>query len=144
MTVDVTSYQDAFAYFDKVKWFPQYLLFKSLVFQASSGNISTKLLGQLLRFVGENPSDSEVQVRKKFWNYFTTNFLIFLVSGDVCPRPNSADNEIFCRSVQCVFLWQDLMNEVDTASVGSFNFPNFLNMMLRLSIDKTDFKSFNF
>ena len=25
------------------------------------------------------------------------------------------------------------MNEVDTASVGSFNFPNFLNMMLRLS-----------
>ena len=24
------------------------------------------------------------------------------------------------------------MNEVDTASVGSFNFPNFLNMMLRL------------
>ena len=26
------------------------------------------------------------------------------------------------------------MNEVDTASVGSFNFPNFLNMMLRLSI----------
>merc|ERR1719438_421649 len=23
------------------------------------------------------------------------------------------------------------MNEVDTASVGSFNFPNFLNMMLR-------------
>ena len=30
------------------------------------------------------------------------------------------------------------MNEVDTASVGSFNFPNFLNMMLRLS-DNTNF-----
>lgn len=30
------------------------------------------------------------------------------------------------------------MNEVDTASVGSFNFPNFLNMMLRLS-DNTHF-----
>ena len=26
---------------------------------------------------------------------------------------------------------QDLMNEVDTGSIGTFNFPNFLNMMLR-------------
>ena len=39
-------YQDAFAYFDC----------------DNCGIISTKLLGQLLRFVGENPSDAEVQV----------------------------------------------------------------------------------
>merc|ERR1719193_1508182 len=38
-------YQDAFAYFDC----------------DNCGIISTKLLGQLLRFVGENPSDAEVQ-----------------------------------------------------------------------------------
>ena len=40
-------YQDAFAHFDR----------------ANCGMISVKLLGQLLRFVGENPSDAEVQVR---------------------------------------------------------------------------------
>ena len=31
--------------------------------QTNSGSIPTKLLGQLLRFVGENPSDAEVQVK---------------------------------------------------------------------------------
>merc|ERR1719348_2248774 len=66
----VIIYQDAFAHFDS----------------RNCGIISTKLLGQLLRFVGENPSDAEVQ---------------------------------------------DLMNEVDAGSSGTFNFPNFLNMMLR-------------
>ena len=40
-------YQDAFTHFD----------------HANCGMISTKMLGQLLRFVGENPSDAEVQVR---------------------------------------------------------------------------------
>jgi len=63
-------YQDAFAHFDR----------------ANCGMISIKLLGQLLRFVGENPSDAEVQ---------------------------------------------DLMNEVDAGSCGSFKFPNFLGMMAR-------------
>merc|ERR1712096_11652 len=67
---EVTIYQDAFAHFDKT----------------NSGAVSTKLLGSLLRFVGENPSDAEVQ---------------------------------------------DLMNEVDVGSIGSFQFPNFLSMMLR-------------
>ena len=28
-------------------------------------------------------------------------------------------------------MFQDLMNEVDTGSIGSFKFPNFLSMMLR-------------
>ena len=32
--------------------------------QTNSGSIPTKLLGQLLRFVGENPSDAEVQVSR--------------------------------------------------------------------------------
>jgi len=41
----VVQFQDAFVHFDKSK----------------SGMISTKLLGQLLRFVGENPSEAEVQ-----------------------------------------------------------------------------------
>merc|ERR1712183_855609 len=67
---EVTIYQDAFAHFDKT----------------NCGMLPTKLLGQLLRFVGENPSDAEVQ---------------------------------------------DLMNEVDAASIGTFKFPNFLAMMLR-------------
>merc|ERR1712062_213047 len=67
---EVTLFQDAFSHFDKT----------------NSGMIPTKMLGQLLRFVGENPSDAEVQ---------------------------------------------DLMNEVDMGSIGNFNFPNFLNMMLR-------------
>ena len=39
-------YQDAFTHFDN----------------SNCGMISTKMLGQLLRFVGENPSDAEVQV----------------------------------------------------------------------------------
>ena len=43
---EVTLFQDAFAHFDKT----------------NSGMIPTKMLGQLLRFVGENPSDAEVQV----------------------------------------------------------------------------------
>ena len=34
------------------------------------------------------------------------------------------------------FLSQDLMNEVDIASIGTFNFPNFLNMMLRYKFSK--------
>merc|ERR1711872_224065 len=67
---EVTLFQDAFAHFDKT----------------NSGMIPTKMLGQLLRFVGENPSDAEVQ---------------------------------------------DLMNEVDAGSIGTFKFPNFLSMMLR-------------
>merc|ERR1712002_234038 len=67
---EVTLFQDAFSHFDK----------------SNSGILPTKVLGQLLRFVGENPSDAEVQ---------------------------------------------DLMNEVDTGSTGSFKFPNFLSMMLR-------------
>ena len=85
-------------------------------------------------------SRCEKEVLKLF-----TNFLIFLVSRDVClgpgdcPCPTQLIMRIFCRSVQCVFLWQDLMNEVDTASVGSFNFPNFLNMMLRLSPQSSNF-----
>ena len=40
-------YQDAFTHFDN----------------SNCGMISTKMLGQLHRFVGENPSDAEVQVR---------------------------------------------------------------------------------
>ena len=28
-------------------------------------------------------------------------------------------------------VFKDLMNEVDTGSIGSFKFPNFLSMMLR-------------
>ena len=43
---EVTLFQDAFSHFDKTK----------------CGKLSTKMLGQLLRFVGENPSDAEVQV----------------------------------------------------------------------------------
>ena len=43
---EVTLFQDAFSHFDKTK----------------CGMLPTKMLGQLLRFVGENPSDAEVQV----------------------------------------------------------------------------------
>merc|ERR1711892_1100788 len=67
---EVILFQDAFQQLDKTK----------------CGTLSTKMLGQLLRFVGENPSDAEVQ---------------------------------------------DLMNEVDAGSVGTFKFPSFLSMMLR-------------
>merc|ERR1711892_631452 len=67
---EVILFQDAFQQLDK----------------NNCGMLPTKLLGQLLRFVGENPSDAEVQ---------------------------------------------DLMNEVDVGSVGSFKFPSFLSMMLR-------------
>merc|ERR1712038_105218 len=42
---EVTLFQDAFSHFDKT----------------NCGMIPTKMLGQLLRFVGENPSDAEVQ-----------------------------------------------------------------------------------
>merc|ERR1711915_48585 len=66
----VIVYQDAFQHFD----------------HAGSGVVSTRRLGQLLRFVGENPSDAEVQ---------------------------------------------DLMNEVDASSSGSFKYPSFLDMMTR-------------
>merc|ERR1712050_259478 len=66
----VILFQDAFQHLDK----------------NNTGILPTKVLGQLLRFVGENPSDADVQ---------------------------------------------DLMNEVDTGSTGSFKFPNFLSMMLR-------------
>ena len=48
---EVTIYQDAFAHFDKT----------------NSGAVSTKLLGSLLRFVGENPSDAEVQVSQELF-----------------------------------------------------------------------------
>lgn len=41
----VVQFQDAFAYFDK----------------GNCGIISTKLLGPLLRYVGENPSEAEIQ-----------------------------------------------------------------------------------
>jgi len=66
----IVLFQDAFAHFD----------------QSRTGMISTKKLGQLLRFVGENPSEAEVQ---------------------------------------------DLMNEVDSSAIGSFQLPNFLDMMAR-------------
>ena len=51
----VIVYQDAFKQFD----------------EKNSGMVSTKKLGQLLRFVGENPSDAEVQV----WIFFLLTFL---------------------------------------------------------------------
>ena len=118
-------------------WFNINLLFSRLgmeIFQPNCwGNYS-----DLLERIPVTPrSRCEKEVLKLF-----TNFLIFLVSCDVClgpvdcPCPSQLIMRIFCRSVQCVFLWQDLMNEVDTASVGSFNFPNFLNMMLRLQSHK--------
>ena len=47
----VVLYQDAFAHFDSLK----------------NGMISTKLLGPLLRHCGENPSESEIQVRNSFF-----------------------------------------------------------------------------
>ncbi|XP_023330208.1 calmodulin isoform X6 [Eurytemora carolleeae] len=66
----VVQFQDAFAHFDRL----------------NCGIIPTKLLGQVLRFVGENPSEAEIQ---------------------------------------------DMMNEVDASSTGSFRFPSFLVMMAR-------------
>ena len=42
----IVQFQDAFQQFD----------------QKGSGIISTKLLGPLLRYVGENPSEAEIQV----------------------------------------------------------------------------------
>ena len=43
---EVTLFQDAFSHFD----------------QTNSGMLNTRMLGPLLKFVGENPSDAEVQV----------------------------------------------------------------------------------
>ena len=48
---EVIMYQDAFQQLDR----------------SNTGMLATKLLGQLLRFVGENPSDAEVQVREHFY-----------------------------------------------------------------------------
>ena len=45
---EVTIFQDAFSHFDKT----------------NSGMLHTKMLGQLLKYVGENPSDAEVQVNR--------------------------------------------------------------------------------
>ena len=55
----VIIYQDAFSHFDK----------------DNCGMVSTKRLGQMLRFVGENPSDAEVQVRYSISNYLYKQFL---------------------------------------------------------------------
>merc|ERR1712179_131970 len=66
----VVEFQDAFASLDK----------------CGNGMIPTKSLGALLRAIGENPSEAEIQ---------------------------------------------DMMNEVDTSTVGTFKFPNFLAMMAR-------------
>ena len=58
----VVLYQDAFAHFDSLK----------------NGMISTKLLGPLLRHCGENPSESEIQVRNSFfwwWSGAKTNHI---------------------------------------------------------------------
>ena len=46
-------------------------------YQTKSGSIPTKLLGQLLRFVGENPSDAEVQVEKLYSKFETDNLQYF-------------------------------------------------------------------
>ena len=56
---EVTLFQDAFSHFDKTK----------------CGMLPTKMLGQLLRFVGENPSDAEVQVPPLKKVSFPSNFL---------------------------------------------------------------------
>jgi len=66
----VVEFQDAFASLDK----------------SGNGMLPTKSLGVLLRAIGENPSEAEVQ---------------------------------------------DMMNEVDSSTVGTFKFPNFLSMMAR-------------
>ena len=56
----IVLYQDAFQHLDKT----------------NCGMLPTKLLGPLLRFVGENPSDAEVQVR---CNYGEQQHLCFLI-----------------------------------------------------------------
>ena len=111
MTVDVTSYQDAFAYFDKVTWLncnnPTPLVFHSRnqveIFQPNCWDNYSDLLERI-------PVTPRSRWEERSFEIIsTTNFLIFLVSGDVCLRlrwlsvPHSADNELFCRSVQCVF-----------------------------------------
>ena len=81
LSVEVTLYQDAFTHFDKEKGTLKHFrlkYFKSehnfdvrhflqmlwrLKLQTNTGSIPTRLLGPLLRFVGENPSDAEVQVK---------------------------------------------------------------------------------
>ena len=109
MTVDVTSYQDAFAYFDKVTWLncnnPNQHLYYSRnqveIFQPNCWDNYSDLLEKI-------PVTPRSRWERSFEIISTTNFLIFLVS-DVCLRlrwlsvPHSADNELFCRSVQCVF-----------------------------------------
>ena len=67
----VIIYQDAFSHFDK----------------DNCGMVSTKLLGQMLRFVGENPSDAELQVRRNrtrgAWQFVFLYFLGTLFSLEV-------------------------------------------------------------
>ena len=85
-------------------------IYQSLVFQAQNGNISTKLLGQLLRFVGENPSDSEVQVWERSFEiiYKFSNFSCLswrLSRARWLSVSHSADNEnILPICTMCVFV----------------------------------------
>ena len=50
---EVVILQDAFSHFDK----------------DNCGMVATKRLGQMLRFVGENPSDAEVQVSYAVYSF---------------------------------------------------------------------------
>ena len=82
---EVTLFQDAFSHFDKTK----------------CGMLSTKMLGQLLRFVGENPSDSEVQVcQNSVFVVFIQNILCDKILLVQFPQPKGVLTNLLALGLQ--------------------------------------------
>ena len=82
----VVLYQDAFKHFDC----------------DNTGIITTKQLGPLLRFCGENPSEAEIQVQNPI---------------------------LLIQVMLMIGLKQDMVNDVDNDATGELHFPNFLQLM---------------
>ena len=86
----VVLYQDAFAHFDT----------------ENTGIISTKTLGPLLRYCGENPSEAEVQV-----NFFHYQKYIYNYNAITPESLMFQHFLIFCSAKK--FLW-----EIQTLEIG--------------------------
>jgi calmodulin len=91
----VAEFKEAFSLFDK----------------DADGVITTKELGVVMRALGQNPTETELQVL----------FHVLLLLSPLSPT-------FVCLGV---FRSQDMINEVDVDQSGTIDFTEFLNMMAR-------------
>ena len=84
---------------------------------SSEGIVSSYQISGIIKSIGQNPSEAEIQVN------------LFLCS--ICEERN--DVSYFS------IIFQDMVNQVDMDGTGTINFPEFLKMMC-MKVDAENFE----